>query len=281
MNKKDIFLIVTPFFLASLFIFGHYRFLATQNPQAHQRPIITTNRVQTLKDSELIPIPPQAPFPNQLVGVMHEVPTSKKQLTELIELITSQQANTLFIKVGLILTADGNIIIKQAAESSEDTILRWTKKTIRDAHQAGIHTYLSLVFIEEQPISDIVKFADQLSSLVERWAAMAQEYYVTFFDPGLTLGYPVFNKIPPEQLKTLIVKMERKTREIYTGRIGIGYCCGPQTTYARGYNQIVIITRSADQQNELTKQAEFDAKSYQVEHIYLLDLDTQRLTTIL
>lgn len=280
MKRQELFLIITPFFLSVVIIFGHYLFLVSQNPQAHSKPLITTKLVQSLKESELEPVPPQAPFPDSVVGVMHEIPTSRKQLQELLTLMRSQGANTLLLRVGMTLSPDGNIILPQAAETSEETILRWTKKTVSDAHKAELHTYVALMFVEEPLITDPGKFSNQLKQLIERWANMAQEYHVSFFQPGITLGHPSYLSLSHDKLAIFITEIEHATRELYTGRIGIGICCQPPSLATRGYNQLLLISNSGEPSTAIVNKARQDARRYNVEHIFLLELDTQRLSTI-
>lgn len=281
MNRDNLLLIGLPFLITALIIFGHYRFLAGQNPQAHSRPLITTARIESLKDSELQPASPASPFPKTVVGAMHEIPTSKKQLQELLTLLASQQANTLFLRVGMTVTEDGNIVLTQAAESSEETLLRWTKKTVSDAHRAGFHTYVAIMFVENPIIKDPARFSTQLKEVITRWANMAQEFQIAFFNPGVVLGQTSFMSLPQDRLQVFVTEIERHTRELYTGRLGIGYCCSTTPVVPRGYNQILIISTAGSATDELSAKAGLDARNYNIEHIFLLELDTQRLTTLL
>ena len=280
MKREELFLIAFPFLLSAAIIFGHHRILTSQNPQAHSRPLIPTRAVQKLKDSELTPVPQAEPFPESVAGAMHEIPTSRKQLSELLALINSQKANTVLLRVGMTLSPNGNIILTQAAESSEETLLRWTKKAVSDAHTAGIHTYIALMFVEEPQISNPDSFAAQLGSVIKRWSSMAQEYHVSFFDPGIILGHPSYLTVPKERLQQLVIEIERKTREAYTGRIGIGLCCKPTQISARGYNQLLIISKLGSPSEAMLQKARQDALRDEIEHIYLLELDTQRLSSI-
>lgn len=280
MKQQNFILITLPFVLSAILIFGHYRFLASQNPQAHSKPLITTVRIQSLNDSELAPIAPDAPFPQAVVGAMHQIPTSRSQLKSLLDLMISQKANTLLLRVGMIITPDGNLILPQGSESSEETLLRWAKKTISDAHKAGLHTYVALMFVEQPLITDTTRFSAQLKQLIERWASMAQEYHVTFFDPGITLGHLSYHSLPQENLQIFITEIERKTREIYSGRIGIGVCCRPSKIISRGYNQMLLISNVDKLPDAMIKKAFLDSVNYGVEHIFLLELDTQRLSTL-
>lgn len=280
LKREDLFLIVLPFFLTAVIISGHYRILISQNPQAHSRPLITTRVVQKLKDSELSPVPPAAPFPEPVAGAMHVIPTSRKQLSELLALTKSQKANTLLLRVGMKLSPDGNIILTEAAESSEETLLRWAKKAISDAHTAGIHTYIALMFVEEPQILNPDSFAAQIGSVIERWSSMAQEYHVSFFDPGIILGHPSYLTVPPQRLQQLVIEIERKTREAYSGRIGIGLCCKPTQISTRGYNQLLLISKSGSPSKAMLQKARQDARQDEIDHIFLLELDTQRLSSI-
>lgn len=278
MRKGDLLLIGLPFLLSAAIIWAHYSFLSRANPQAHSRPLITTRLVQTLRPSEIKPLPPQAPFPSPLLGILADIPTSRKELQDLLDRVKSEGANTLVLRVGMTLTADGNLILAQAAETSEETILTWTKKTVADAHAQGLHTYLVLMFVEGPAISDPARFAGQLKSSIERWANSAQEYFVTFFQPGITLGHPTYESLPPDKLQIFVTEIERQTREFYTGRLGIGLCCQGSLVKARGYNQLLVITEGKS--DELIKLAREQARRDGVEHIYLLDPATRRVSTI-
>jgi hypothetical protein len=281
MKREDILLISLPFLLSAIIVFGHYKFLVSQNPQAHSKPLITTKLIQSLSESELEPVSPQASFPNIVVGAMHEIPTSRSQLEQLLNLIESQKANTLLLRVGMKISSDGVLILPQAAESSEETLLSWTKKTVSEAHKVGLHSYVALMFIEEPLIADPSYFSTQLKQLIERWASLAQEYHVTFFDPGITLGHLSYHNLPQDNLQIFVTEIEHKTREIYTGRIGIGVCCRPSNISSRGYNQLLLISNSGNPSQTTVSKALLDAKRFGIEHIYLLELDTRRLSTIL
>jgi len=279
-NRQDVLLIALPFILSAAIIFGHYHLLVTQNPQAHSKSLITATSYQSLKDSELGPIAPQAPFPKSIVGVVSDVPTTKQTLAQLLGDVKAKNANTLVIRIGIYLSPDQNLILTQAEETSEDYLLRWTKKTVSDAHQAGIYTYLMFTPKDDMRITDIGRFASQLQSMLERWGNVMQEYSVAFLDPGIIIGHPSIQQVSPEYQQLLVKTVEQKIRTMYTGRIGLGVCCSPPTISSQGYNQLVLITQSGDIPKNIQQKTLQDARRYNVEHIFELDLSTNLLTQI-
>ena len=280
MNRQEILLTAFPFILSALLIFGHYGLLVTQNPQAHSMPLIPALLIQTLKDSELVPVAPLAPFPKTIVGYVSDVPTTKQQLAKVLGDVKANQANTLVLRIDLSLTKDGNLIVIHAAETSEEYILRWAKKTVRDAHEKGIYTYLIFMPKDGTEIADIGGFADQLQSLLERWAPAAEEHHVAFLDPGIILGHDSLRKVPPEYQQLLVKTIEQKIRAMYTGRIGLGVCCVPPTVSSQGHNQLVLIAQTGDVPKNIELKTLQDAKRYHVEHVFSLDLATNRLTQL-
>ena len=280
MKREDIFFIVVPIVLAGAVIFGHYHFLVSQNPQVHSRPLVTTSFVQSLHDSELTPAAPTTSLPRQVSGEMQDIPTSIGKLTELLNRIRAQGGNVLLLKIGMKLTPDGSIILSQGAESSQELLLRWTKKTVSEAHKQGLHTYVALMFIEQSQVADPGKFSSQLKELIARWGNMAQEYHVSYFLPGIVLGQFNYNSLPQENLQVFVTEIERAARETYTGLLGIGLCCSSSAIAPSGYNQLLIITDIGAPDPVLIMKARADAKRYGIEYIFILDQNSQRLSSI-
>lgn len=279
MKRNDIILILLPFVLSGVIIFGHFYYLNQQNPQAHSRPLITRNRVESIDAQGLVPIPPPD-FPKELVGVVQEIPTNRKQLSELLSLAESQGANTLLFTLGMTIDNSGDLIIPKAIESSEEMLVRWTKKSASQAHERGFHTYLIFLFIEEPTIEDIEKFQVQFEGYIKRWASMAEEYHIALFDPGIVLGHYTFNSLESDELTRLLTNVERTTRKYYTGRIGIGMCCKTTNIVPRGYNQILLISRSGQINDVIIQNAQVLSKKGKVEHIFQVNLQSQRLNTL-
>jgi len=184
------------------------------------------------------------------------------------------------IPIGLKLDQQGNLVFAQALESSEEMLGRWCKKTASDLHSRGLHVYLSLMLIENPQIENWDKFKKDLFSLIEKWGSIAQEYHISFFDPGITLGQSSFQSLAQEDLQSLVIAAERKTREVYTGRIGIGICCQISEVSPRGYNQIVLLSSGGKVDPLLADKAKQDAKANNVEKIFFLDLKGNRLSSI-
>jgi hypothetical protein len=278
-KQEDFILVILPFLFSGIIIFGHFIYLSHQNPQAHSRPLITRNRIEHLKSSELIPIAaPQ--FPNQLVGAMHNLPTNKKNLRDLLALLKSQNVNTLLLTLGITLDDQGTIIIAKDLYTSEETLIRWAKKTVSDAHQNGFQSYLAFMFTEEQDIEDLDRFKAQFFSLIKKWSSFSEEYHIPMFNPGITIGHSTFDSLGDEGLMQLITQTEKTTRKYYTGRIGIGICCRPSELIPRGYNQILLTSSSADISQEFKQQSLLASNKGNVEHVFLLDLESQRLSTL-
>lgn len=280
MKREDLILVIAPFLISGLIIFGHYQFLINQNPDAHSRPLITRNRVQQISSEDLRPISPDTPLPKNISGITSEIPTNNNQLQELFTKLKTQDNNTLALIIGITIDANGDLIIPKALESSEEMLIRWTKKTVSEAHQAGYHTYLSFTMVEEPAIKDYEKFIKQLGAYIERWTSFAQEYYVAFFDPGIIIGHPTFEALSKEQRNNLVSFGEQKTRETFTGRIGIGVCCKEVDIDPHGYNHILILSRS-ETLNQKTKDKFISlAKRSGVERVFVLDIEDQSLLTL-
>lgn len=279
MKRDDILLITIPFLLSAVIIFGHYFILSKQNPQVHSKPLITREYVEMIDTTNLKAVsPPQ--LPKQIIGVVHELPANNKQLKELFNLATQEQVNALILTLGLTIDAENNLIIPKAIESSEEMLLRWTKKTISEAHQLGLHTYLVFLFIEEPVINDLDSFKNQYAALIKRWASLAEEYHISFFNPGITIGHGTFRSLVKKDMQQLLTLIEQTIRKFYTGRIGIGLCCQTIDVSPRGYNQILVISSQGTISEEIKKQVLNVAAQSSVEHVFFLDLDRQRLTTL-
>ncbi len=277
-NKDDLLFIFFPFVLAGAIIFGHYRLLFENNPEAHIAPASSQSLVQLIENKDLVPVTISTPIPQKIISIAQEIPTSDKQLTELMSQAESQGANTILLFVGLAIDLDGNVYMPKADASSEEMLIRWTKKTVSEAHKYGLHTYVALTIVEEPKIQNINTFMKQVSGYIDRWSSMAHEYHVSFFDPGLIVGHPTYRSLSQADQNLLGVFFERKTRETYTGRIGVQVCCGASSLLPGGYNHLLLITRSGNV--EYSQEALDLLKKPGIEYIFLLDLEHQRMTSL-
>ena len=280
MNKDDLIFIILPFFISAVIIFGHYQFLQSQNPQAHSSPTISKTYVQSISAEDLSPISPLTPLPKKIIGIASEIPTNSTQLSNLLNSLKSNQANTLILILGITIDSDGDLIFPKALESSEEMLIRWTKKTASEAHKQDFHTYISLTIIGEPEIKDFNKYSLQLGNFIQRWSTIAQEYFVSFFDPGLIVGHPTYNSIDQEQFKELLVMIERQTRRSFTRSIGINLCCDEENVNPTGYNHILILSRGEGLSAETKTKIIQTANSYNLEHVFLLNVDASQLSTI-
>src|SRR4030042_2177542 len=196
MNKEDLILFGMPFILAASLIFGHYKLLVGTNPNAHSRPLITFSTIQSVDEKDLIPVSPATPLPQEIIGVVEEIPTNEKTLSEIVTSLKSQKTNTLIIRIGMKINSVGKLIITRSEEVEENLLIRWLKKTTSEVHANGFHTYLLLNLEEDPAIVNYETFQEDLEKIVSLLSDVSQQFYVSFFDPGLIVGSQSYTSLP-------------------------------------------------------------------------------------
>jgi hypothetical protein len=281
MKKEDITLLLIPFLMSALIIFGHYRLLVGTNPNAHSRPLIGYSTVQSLDEKDLTPQAPTTTLPKEPIGIMSEIPTNSKALTDIKDRLSSNASNILILRVGIKINSLGKLIVTRTEEVEDKTLIRWLKKTASEIQAKGYHIYL-LFNLEEDPIiQDFDAFLKDYSEILATWSDVAQQYFISFLDPGLFIGSQSYESLPNEIKEQLKKSSEQIIRKYYTGRIGIEMCCNVVETNTAGYNYLSVLSVNENLDPKYQQQLLSIIKKNKLEYLFYINTKNNTIKTIM
>lgn len=236
MNKKssntkrgewlvDVGFVILPFVLTGLFIVVGYQILIQNTPEARINPLPDQETVELLEENDVVTITPQNERPVDLAGPIVTLPQTEAELEVALDQAQQTQASVIFLSVPVRLEADNSFVLEKVELSNEENLKRWAKLTISAAHQRGLHVILAMSLNASMTVKDPATFAVSYSSFVSEWASLANEYAVSFFIPGVTVGHPLYSEIDTENIDKILGTIQRKVREVYFGKFGLGLCC--------------------------------------------------------
>ena len=242
MNKQDLIFILSPFILTGIFIVLGYNILVSQTPEASITIPETEETYAEILEEDISPTKAQIPAIDSVKGYIQPVPQAQQLLDTAIATAKANDINTIYFTIPVKLTADMNLELSEKDSSSEENIIRWTKKSINTAHEAGYQTWLAMTINASQTVSDPVTFANNYNEFIATWAGLATEYNVHAFVPGITISHPLYGELTPEEMNTFLTTAERSIRRKFSGILAVNICCTTEIpANTAGFNAITII----------------------------------------
>jgi len=282
MNRSDLIFIVSPFLLTALFVVFGYQILIRQTPEARITTPSEQAQAEILTDNDFEVIKPSTPLPPDLKFAIQSVPQNTTAFNQLFETSQARQANAIYLTIPVTIKPDHSLELANQNISSQENIVRWIKKTLSTAHQAGYHTALAMTLNASATISDLSAFTDNYLKFIPPWSALANEFGTSFFFPGITVGHPLYIDQTDAQISQLLLVTQRTLRPHFGGSLGVGLCC--QTTSAvssQGYNFIVAIPTPETPFIALQPLLTHSSDIYGMKHTFNYDRDSQLVTTVL
>lgn len=225
MKKEDLLLVLTPFVLTALFLVVGYNILIQSTPEARVNLAANQNVVEFLDSKDVEPILPKSAFPDEPHGPIVTIPQNQASLKEIIEQADREQATVIYLIIPVQIEADDSLKLIGADSSNEQNLMNWSKKLIATAHQEGYQVITAVTFNATQTITNAQTFALTYSNFIEEWASMFNNYGVSSFTIGISLGHPLYSQISETDMSKLVATVVKKIESKYAGRLGINVCC--------------------------------------------------------
>jgi len=241
-KKEDVFFLLSPFVLTGLFIVFGYNVLIAQTPEARVNPP-AGNEVELLDSSDVSLVTSQVNLGETFEGPIVSVPRNSAQLENFIKGALETDASVVYISIPVVIKSDSQFLLMNVEDSSQENVVRWIKKTISTIHENNLNAVLSMTLNASTTIQDPAVFAISYSDFLEDWSSIANEYGVSIFNTGLTVGHPLYSQIAEEDMKRVISTVQKRIRATYAGNLGINLCCISELDYSlSSFNYLNVIS---------------------------------------
>jgi hypothetical protein len=241
-NTDNILLIGIPLVITTLLIFVGYKFVVAGNPEASAEPPKPGALVEILQDTDAVVVRPKNPTQSQATYLIANLPQNKAQLSQLLTGLKTQELHSVYLVISTTVNPDSSLKLSYEDLSSAQNIERWTKKTVSTLHQNNYQVMLVLLLNASTTVTDSQTFLNNYLPFVTTWAKLATELGIPYFYPGLTLGHPLYSKLTPVQIATILQSTQATIRRNYGGKLGVGFCCSTTTPIQpNGYNYFELI----------------------------------------
>jgi len=280
-SRTDLTLIATPFILTALLVVIGYNILIKSTPEARINPPKPLEKAQILTNTTFPQTPPQSPVPDNPNMLIATNPDAQHELDDLLKNAQEAGVDTIYLVIPIKVSEDEPFQLSQAIDSNHQNVLAWVKKNVSTLHGAGYHVTLAPTLNATTTIINPVDFMAQYRQLFLDLAGIANEFSVSFFYTGITVGHPVYSALPDLGRQYILTQINQTLKPVFTGNTGVGYCCNlePKVTLV-GQQFLMLIPTPENPLDSLMPQAQIYRQNHELKFLFTYDRDQSRVNTL-